>query len=149
MGLFSRSRLRGAQGGRAYTTAQVWAPAGLRGARSGHSKSRELASNHGIALRRGRASQDNGNPHFSFDAPLVSHTVTNTRFPLLTATDTSMRVWTTTPRVWTVLARVSAVCAPHVCMCAGLCVCVLALGSPSFRIVFRVCRGLTGMFSIM
>ena len=49
-GLSYRSRLRGTQGGRVYTTAQVWAPAGLHGARSGRSKSRELASNHGIAF---------------------------------------------------------------------------------------------------
>ena len=34
-----------------YTTAQVWVTTGLRGARSGHSKSRDLASDHGIAFR--------------------------------------------------------------------------------------------------
>ena len=34
-GLFSRRRLRGTQGGRLYTTVQVWVPAGLRGAHSG------------------------------------------------------------------------------------------------------------------
>ena len=37
--------------------AQVWAPAELNGARSGRSKSRELASHHGIAYCRVRASQ--------------------------------------------------------------------------------------------
>ena len=36
-GRFSRSRLRGAQAGRVYITAQVWIPTGLRGARSGRS----------------------------------------------------------------------------------------------------------------
>ena len=39
-GLFSRSLLRGTQGG--YTTVQVWVPAGLRGACSGRAKSRNL-----------------------------------------------------------------------------------------------------------
>ena len=43
-GRFSRSRLRGTQGGRLYTTVQVWIQAGLRGACSGRSKSRNLAS---------------------------------------------------------------------------------------------------------
>ena len=38
---------------------QVWVPGGLRGAYSGHSKSRKLASNHGVAFREGRAEQDN------------------------------------------------------------------------------------------
>ena len=42
MGLFSRSWLRGAQEARAYTTVQVWVPAGLRGACSVRSKSRDL-----------------------------------------------------------------------------------------------------------
>ena len=48
-GRFSRSRLRGTQGGRVYTTAQFWVPAGLRGSRSGLSKSRDLTSTHRIA----------------------------------------------------------------------------------------------------
>ena len=61
-GLSSRSRLRGTQGGSVYTTAQVWAPAGLRGPCSWTSKSRELASNHGIAFRRARANQAHGKP---------------------------------------------------------------------------------------
>ena len=50
-GSFSRSRLRGTQGTRLYTTTQVWVPAGLRGACSGRSKSRNLASDRGIAFR--------------------------------------------------------------------------------------------------
>ena len=48
--LCSRSRPRGTQGVRLYTTVQVWVPGGLRGACSGRSKSRNLASNHGIAF---------------------------------------------------------------------------------------------------
>ena len=75
-GLFSRSRLRGTQGGRLYTTARVWVPAGLRDPRSGRPKSRDLASNHGIAFRRARASQDNGTPlQFSVFARLLLHHV--------------------------------------------------------------------------
>ena len=44
-GLSFRPRLRGKQGARVYTTAQVSVPAGLRGACSGIPKSRNLASN--------------------------------------------------------------------------------------------------------
>ena len=61
-GRFSCSRLRGTQGARVYPTAQVLVPVGLRGARSGRSKSRHLASNRGIAFRRTRANQAHGNP---------------------------------------------------------------------------------------
>ena len=38
LGRFSRCRLRGTQGARVYTTAQVWVPAGICGARSGQSR---------------------------------------------------------------------------------------------------------------
>ena len=60
--LFSRSRLRGTQGGRLYTTAQVWVPAGLLGAYSGRPKARNLASNRGIAVRPASANQAHANP---------------------------------------------------------------------------------------
>ena len=50
VGRFSRSWLRGTQGVRVFTTAQVWVPAEFRGARSGFSKLRDLASNYGIAF---------------------------------------------------------------------------------------------------
>ena len=40
----------------------VWVPGGLRGACSGHSKSRNLARKHGIAFRRARADQAHGKP---------------------------------------------------------------------------------------
>ena len=69
-------------------------------------KSRELARNHGIAFRRGRASQDNGN--FTVQLFLSSEPHgNNSRFELSlssTATDTAMRVWT-------LLMCVSAACA--------------------------------------
>ena len=48
---------------RVYTTAQVWVPAGPRGACSGRSKSRNLASNRGKAFVPARAKQDDGNSH--------------------------------------------------------------------------------------
>ena len=60
--LFSRSRLRLTQGARVYTTAQLWAPAGLRGTCSQRSESRNMASNRGEASRPARAKQTHGNP---------------------------------------------------------------------------------------
>ena len=45
--LFSRSRLRGTQGGRVNATVRNWASAGLRGACSGRSKSRRTGSSVG------------------------------------------------------------------------------------------------------
>ena len=69
-GLFSRSRLRGTQGVRPYTTAQVWVPTGLRGACSGRSKSRNLASNAGLLSDQPETNQAHANPqaaiYFSF-----------------------------------------------------------------------------------
>ena len=58
--LLSRSRLGGTQGGRLYTTIQIWVLAGLHGACSGRSKPRILASNHGVAFRGARAGHYNG-----------------------------------------------------------------------------------------
>ena len=58
-GFFWRSRMRGTQRARRYTTARVWVSAGLRGACSRRSKSRYLASNNRIAFRGARAEQDN------------------------------------------------------------------------------------------
>ena len=62
-GVSSCSRLRGTHEGRGYTRRKVglW-PVSVTRACSGCSKARELASNHGIAFRRARASQENGNP---------------------------------------------------------------------------------------
>ena len=65
-GSFSRSRQRGSQRARLYTTVQVWAPAGPRGACFGRSNSRNLASNHGVAFRPARANQAYANPNFFF-----------------------------------------------------------------------------------
>ena len=68
-GSFLALSAAGHAGGPRVITAQVWAPAGLRGACSGLSKSRELASNHGIAFRRPRANQAHRKPRtviFSF-----------------------------------------------------------------------------------
>ena len=61
--VFSRALgCKARRGARLYTTAQVWVPGRLRGACSGRSKSRNLASNHGVAFRRAKAEQDNGKP---------------------------------------------------------------------------------------
>ena len=49
-------------GSHLYTKVQVWVPGGFRGACSGRAKSRNLASNHGVAFRGARAEQDNGKP---------------------------------------------------------------------------------------
>ena len=62
VGLFSCSQLRGTQGTRLYTTAQVWVSGELCGACSGRSKSRNLASNHGVAFHGARSEQDNRKP---------------------------------------------------------------------------------------
>ena len=71
VGIFSRSRPRGTQGGRLYSTGQVWVPGGLRGACSGRSKSRNMAINHGVAFRGARAEQDYGKPTCQLFAPLL------------------------------------------------------------------------------
>ena len=62
VGFFARSRLQGTQGARLYTKAQAWVPGGLRGARSGRSKSQNLASIHGVTFCGAKAEQDNGKP---------------------------------------------------------------------------------------
>ena len=61
--VFSRALGYGARrGARLNTTAQVCVPGGRRGACSGRSKLRNLASNHGVAFRGARAEQGNGKP---------------------------------------------------------------------------------------
>ena len=67
-GLLSRVQLMGKQGVHRYSTAQVWVPAGLHGACSSRPKSRNPASNRGIAFRPATANQAPCNPpkcHFS------------------------------------------------------------------------------------
>ena len=59
VGLFSCSRLRGTQGARPNTMAQVWALAEVRGTCSGGSKSQV---NHGEAFLARRAMQAHANP---------------------------------------------------------------------------------------
>ena len=75
-GLFSRSRLRGTQGARLYTTAQVWVPAGFRGACSGRSKPRNLASNRGIGFRSARANQAHAKPKNVISFHFFRHSAT-------------------------------------------------------------------------
>lgn len=58
----SRFRLRRTQGARVCTSVQVWVLAGLRGAGSGHTKSRTPANNRGKTFRPASAKQIHGNP---------------------------------------------------------------------------------------
>lgn len=55
---FSRSRLRGTQGARVFTTTCVWVPPGFCGVCSGRLNSQNLASNRGGAFHAARAKQD-------------------------------------------------------------------------------------------
>ena len=66
-GLFSWCLLRRTKGARMYTTVEIRAPGGVRGACSGPSKSRTLADDYDgqsfrQSFRPGRAEQDNGYP---------------------------------------------------------------------------------------
>ena len=61
-----RPRLRGTQGARVHTAVQVWVPGGLRGACSGHSKSRNLAINRGVAFRGATSRARQWKKHFYF-----------------------------------------------------------------------------------
>ena len=61
--IFSHALGGGARRGAAGTLRRkAWGPAGLRGASCGRSKSRDPASNHGIAFRPARAKQAHGKP---------------------------------------------------------------------------------------
>ena len=115
VGLFSSSRQRGTQGARLYTTVQVWVPGGLRGACSGHSKSRNLARKDGVAFGGASAEQDNGKP----TCQLFCSTAVKALY-LVAATVQEQShinfVWTTIMRVWTLHTRVCSVCAA--CTCA-------------------------------
>ena len=149
--LFSRSRLRGTQGARVYSTAQVWAPTGLSGAFSGRSKSRNLASNHGIGFRPARASQDNGNPHFSFLAP-PSHArrTLDSSFPCSCSDGHYCacvdhyyacvdHYYASVSLAYDYVCCVCQTC-EGVCMCAGLCICVLELHISAFFWLFSSAR---------
>ena len=109
-GLFSCSRLRGTQGTRLYTTVQVWVPAGLRGACSGRSKSRNLASDHGVAFRGARAEQDSGKRRchlFCSTCCKVQQHGSNNRFKLSSVSQ---------------LLTLRCVCGPLLCVCGDVCV---------------------------
>ena len=107
VGVFSRSRLRGTQEARLYTTEQVWVPYGLRGVCSGRSKSRNLVRNYEVAFRGARA-EHNRKPTYQLfcsTAPLLlkpSNSVAAT-----VQQQSHMKfVWTTTMCVWTLHLRV-------------------------------------------
>ena len=135
-GLFSRSPLRGTQGARLYATAQVWVPAGLRGACPGRSKSRDLAINQGIAFRGARAEQYNGKPvsaivlrcckgqqhgnnnRFDLSSVLQLRTLLSVCRPLLYVC-TLLRMWGNDVYVYTLY-----VCSLYMCACVWVCSCV-------------------------
>ena len=58
-----------------YTTVQLWAQAGLRGACSARSKSRELAFFHGIAFHDAKPLRTMENPQFSYSLCWCYHAV--------------------------------------------------------------------------
>ena len=118
--LFSRSRLRNTQEARPYTT-RKFGPRPGSVARSERSKLRELASNHGIASRRARASQDNGTPTFRLFCSTEPHGI-NTRFKILP--------FYSNGTLLCVCGPLPCVCGPLLCVCRHLlCVCVRVCGS--------------------
>ena len=125
--LFSRSRLRGTQWAHLYTTAQVWVPGGLRRACSGRSKSRSLASDHGVAFRGARSEQDYRKPTCQLFC------CTAVKSSLLCGSHGARQqshikfVWTTTMLVWT-CKRVRPVCMIRVRV-SRRCVCVCVWSS--------------------
>ena len=103
------SRMRDAQWARLYTARRSGPRSVPVSARSGRSKSRELACNYGIAFSPARASQDNGKPTFQLCYSNEPHG-NNTRFKLSPFLQ---------PR--TLRMRVCCVCY----VSAGLCICAL------------------------
>ena len=103
------------------------------GPRPGSVASSELASTlTGSFSAESRASQDNGKLRFQQFCSTERHG-SNIGFkfsPVLTATDTAMRVRTTPVRAWTLLTRVYCVHAA----CAGVPgLCILVLETPHLR----------------
>ena len=129
--VFSRALGCGARRGAAwYTTAQVWVPGGLRGACSGRSKSRNLASSRGVAFRGARAEQDNGKPIY---IAVLLHCCKALYFAATVQQQSHIKfVWTTTMRVWTLHMRVCSVCydtcagTPHISFLFLLCLLLVA-----------------------
>ena len=139
--VFSRALGCGARRGAAwYTTAQVWVPGGLRGACSGRSKSRNLASSRGVALRGARAEQDNGKPIY---IAVLLHCCKALYFAATVQQQSHIKfVWTTTMRVWTLHMRVCSVCAmirACVQVRAGLCIGVLEAHTSPFCFFALLC----------
>ena len=113
----------GTQGARLYTTARVWVPAGLHGACSERSKSRNSCQVATGSLSAGlEPSKTMENPHFSFFALVFA--------PLLYSHGATLA--SSFPRCHS-HGHYSCACAR---VCAGLCMYVLALGRASFGMVF-------------
>ena len=118
--LFSRSRLQSTHGARLCTTAQVWVQGRLRGACSGRSKSRNLASNHGVALRGPEPSKTMENPHVGHCCIAQQHG-NNNRFKLSSVLQLQTRLqYACVDHCYTCVVMMYAcmrcVCAP--CTCA-------------------------------
>ena len=147
-GSFLRSRLRGTQGTRLYTTALVWVPGGLRGACSGRSKSRNLASKPRGRFSAGlEPSKAMETPHASCFAPtmlmtafiLVLHCCRSSLWqPRYNSSRTSTLCGPLrTMRVWSLHMRVCCVCAMiRVRGCRCVRVCVFVCWNPIFQKLF-------------
>ena len=123
--VFSCSRLRGTQGARLYTTAQFWVPGGFRGACSGRSKSRNLASTRGVVSREARAEKDMENPHVSHCGIGKQHGNSN-RFKLSLVLPLRTLLLCVSGPLLCMCGHgvfVYALCVSSVYVCAGLCMC--------------------------
>ena len=142
MSLFSRSQLRGTQGARLIHHGASLGPGRApRGACSGRSKSRNLASSHGVAFRA-RAEQGDGNP----TCQLFCSTAVKALYfvaPTVQQQSHIKVVWTTTTtkRVWTLHMH-----ACLWCVCYDTCACVEARAgllfvcwNPTFQLCVFFC----------
>ena len=133
VGIFSRSRLRDTQGDRVNTTVQVWVPGGLRGACSGCSMLRNLASNNGVAFHGARAEQDNAKPKCQLFCSAAAKD--------LLCGSHGIQQQSQIKFVWTTM-RVCAVCAMirvRVYVRAGLCICMLESHTSAFWYICSAC----------
>ena len=111
VGLASRSRLRGTQGARLYTTAQVSVPGGLRGACSGTSNSRNLAVVTGLLSEELDPSKTTEKPNDSHCCKAQQH-VNNNRFKLSSVLQLRTLLCVCGPLLY--------MCGHDVCVCTGL-----------------------------
>ena len=118
---------------RLYTTVQVWVPGGLRGACSGCSMLRNLASNNGVAFHGARAEQDNAKPKCQLFCSAAAQD--------LLCGSHGIQQQSQIKFVWTTM-RVCAVCAMirvRVYVRAGLCICMLESHTSAFWYICSAC----------